>query len=238
MKILVINGSPRGERSNTLRLTRAFTRGLCSAAPGSEVEELDLRCMNLHECSGCFTCWTKTPGRCVHPDDMNGALLKYVEADALIFSFPLYYFSLPSRLKLFLDRTLPLSLPVMNPDSPYGGHPLRDERLLRKRMALISTCGFYTAEGNYGAVRAQFDRLWGAGNYAALFCGQGELFRRDQTHPIVLDLVSQRLELLQRAGAEFAQGSVSAETAEAAAQPLLPRQVFESATNASWKVQK
>ena len=26
MKILVINGSPRGERSNTLRLTRAFTR--------------------------------------------------------------------------------------------------------------------------------------------------------------------------------------------------------------------
>ena len=87
-------------------------------------------------------------------------------------------------------------------------------------------------------MRAQFDRMWGAGNYAALFCGQGELFRRDQTHPIVLDLVSQRLELLQRAGTEFAQGSVSAETAEAAAQPLLPRQVFESATNASWKVQE
>ena len=126
----------------------------------------------------------------------------------------------------------------MNPDSPSGGHPLRDERLLHKRMALISTCGFYTAEGNYDAVRAQFDRLWGAGNYAALFCGQGELFRRDQTHPIVLDLVSQRLELLKRAGAEFAQGSVSAETAEAAAQPLLPRQFFESATNASWKVQE
>ena len=57
MKILVINGSPRGPPSNTLRLTRAFTRGLCSAAPGSEVEELDLKCMNLHECSGCFTCW-------------------------------------------------------------------------------------------------------------------------------------------------------------------------------------
>ena len=151
MKILVINGSPRGERSNTLRLARAFTRGLCAAAPGSEVEELDLSRMNLHECSGCFTCWTKTPGRCVHPDDMNGALLKYVEADALIFSFPLYYFSLPSRLKLFLDRTLPLSLPVMNPDSPWGGHPLRDERLLRKRMALISTCGWGAPCGGYGA---------------------------------------------------------------------------------------
>ena len=35
MKILVINGSSRGERSNTLRLTRAFTHGLCAAAPGS-----------------------------------------------------------------------------------------------------------------------------------------------------------------------------------------------------------
>ena len=218
-----------------MAITRAFLSGF---PEGTQTELLELRHLNIRPCTGCLGCWTKTPGRCVHPDDMNGALLKYVEADALIFSFPLYYFSLPSRLKLFLDRTLPLSLPVMNPDSPSGGHPLRDERLLRKRMALISTCGFYTAEGNYDAVRAQFDRMWGAGNYAALFCGQGELFRRDQTHPIVRDLVSQRLELLQRAGAEFAQGSVSAETAEAAAQPLLPRQVFESATNASWKVQE
>ena len=115
---------------------------------------VDLTRLKIANCVGCFSCWTKTPGRCVHPDDMNGALLKYVEADALIFSFPLYYFSLPSRLKLFLDRTLPLSLPVMTPDSPWGGHPLRDERLLRKRMALISTCGFYTAEGNYDAVTA------------------------------------------------------------------------------------
>ena len=39
-------------------------------------------------------------------------------------------------------------------------------------------------------------------------------------------------------GAEAVADIIDAETAEAAAQPLLPRQVFESATNASWKVQE
>ena len=167
---------------------------------------------------------------------MAGVIEKILAADVLIWSFPLYYFGIPGQLKLLIDRQLPMSLPFMT-DNASGGHPSRYDRS-GQRQVVISTCGFYTAEGNYDAVRAQFDRMWGAGNYAALFCGQGELFRRDQTHPIVLDLVSQRLELLQRAGAEFAQGAVSAETAEAAAQPLLPRQVFESATNASWKVQE
>jgi bacitracin synthase 3 len=46
-----------------------------------------------------------------------------------------------------------------------------------KRTVVISTCGFYTAEGNYDGVRSLFDHMCGRGNYAQVLCGQGELFR-------------------------------------------------------------
>ena len=38
MKILVLNGSPKGTRSNSMRLTEAFLEGLQEAAPSAEVE--------------------------------------------------------------------------------------------------------------------------------------------------------------------------------------------------------
>ena len=46
-----------------------------------------------------------------------------------------------------------------------------------KRYFVISTCGFYTAEGNYDAVNARFDRMYGQGNYETIYGGEGELFR-------------------------------------------------------------
>ena len=108
MKILVINGSPRGARSNTLRLTRAFTRGLCAAAPGSEVEELDLRCMNLHECSGCFTCWTKTPGRCVIRDDTVKVYPLIAQSDAVLYVSRIKYGGYDTVMKTMLERAIPV----------------------------------------------------------------------------------------------------------------------------------
>ena len=44
---------------------------------------------------------------------MQDLIQKYVGADAVIWSFPLYYFGMPSKLKAFLDRTLPINLPFI-----------------------------------------------------------------------------------------------------------------------------
>ena len=61
-------------------------------------------------------------------------------------------------------------------EAENGGHPSRYD-MSGKRTVLISTCGFYTAKGNYNCVSDLFDRLCGKGGYTAIFCGQGELFR-------------------------------------------------------------
>ena len=67
MKILVINGSPKGNRSNTMKLTRAFVGGMQEVAQAKnsdfELDELQVNTLEIRPCLGCFSCWNKTPGR-------------------------------------------------------------------------------------------------------------------------------------------------------------------------------
>lgn len=112
MNILVINGSPRMERSNSLRMTRAFLEGLAKTCD-TQVEELTVAKMHIEPCLGCLNCWKRTPGKCFRDDDMAAAIESYVTADLVVWSFPLYYYALPGQLKCFLDRTVPINRPVM-----------------------------------------------------------------------------------------------------------------------------
>ena len=103
MKVLVINGSPKLEKSNSLRLTNAFIKGLQSETE-AEIERLDIYRLNIEPCQGCLSCWKRTPGKCFKNDDMAGCIEKLIAADVIIWSFPLYYYSLPGRMKNFIDR--------------------------------------------------------------------------------------------------------------------------------------
>ena len=66
MKILLINGSPKGKRSNSLKLAYSFIEGFkngCTDAEDSiSIDELHVASMNIAACKGCFACWQKTPG--------------------------------------------------------------------------------------------------------------------------------------------------------------------------------
>ena len=101
MKILVLNGSPKNDRSNTLNITKAFLAGFpadCS------IEYVSLYKLNIKPCVGCFSCWSKTQGQCVIKDDMQELYEKIRAADIIIESFPLYFFGMPSQLKAMTDR--------------------------------------------------------------------------------------------------------------------------------------
>ena len=205
MNILVINGSPKGERSNTIKLTNAFLEGINSAREDDlpKIETLNIAQMNIGSCLGCFACWKTTPGQCCLHDDMQTVLDKLLWADLTIWSFPLYYFSLPGKLKTLIDRQLPLNLPFMSSDVEGGGHPSRYD-MSGKKTVLVSTCGFYTAKSNYESVTAQFDKICGKGNYTALFTGQGELFRV----PELANRTGEYLAVVRQAGLEYSSGLI------------------------------
>lgn len=236
MKILLINGSPKGERSNTLKLSNAFIDGIRENYHESTysspliVERINVKTLNIMPCLGCFACWKDTPGKCCIKDDMQNVLEKILWADLVIWSFPLYYFSLPGKLKTLIDRQLPLNLPFMDGDTEGGGHPSRYD-MTGKKTVLISTCGFYTAKGNYNSVIAQFDRMCGKG-YQSIFCAQGELFRVDE----LKKRTDEYLDLVKVAGREFLSGGISKSTLNKLEEPLYPKDVFEAMADTSWGI--
>ena len=168
---------------------------------------------------------------------MQTVIGKMLEADIVVWSFPLYYFSVPGILKNVIDRQLPMSLPFMSTkDDGYGSgsHDCRYD-MEGKRHVLISTCGFYSAEGNYDSVLRMFDHFLGKGHYTTIFCGQGELFRVKE----LSKRTDEYLATVKSAGAEYAiTGKISEKTDAARHSLLYPRDVFESMADASWGISR
>jgi len=64
MKILALNGSPRMKASSTYHMLKPLLEGM--EAAGAEIELIHVRKLDLEACIGCYTCWGRTPGECIH----------------------------------------------------------------------------------------------------------------------------------------------------------------------------
>ena len=113
MKILTVNSSPRtGAGSSTELLLGHLVRGMREA--GAEVCTVNLREKTMRPCLGCFTCWVKTPGRCIQMDDMTNELLpELLASDLVVYATPLYYKTMNAVMSIFRERMLPLSEPFV-----------------------------------------------------------------------------------------------------------------------------
>ena len=224
MKVLVINGSPKGERSDTLRVTRAFLEGM-----GEQAEFVQASKLHIEPCLGCYSCWGKTPGQCVHKDDMPALLQKITASDLVIWSFPLYCFGMPAPVKAIVDRMLPLSSPAQEVgENGETYHPAREEHDVR--MALISGCGFADREGNFDGLLFQFERMFG-GDYARILCVEAPLLNIPEAAPVA----DAYLALAKRAGEEYARDGRIAEATQAALDaPMYPPEQYRADSNKAW----
>jgi len=139
MKILALNSSPRKEgQSKTELMLSHLVKGMQAA--GAEVETVHLRDKKIRFCIGCFTCWTKTPGVCVHKDDMTKELYpKWLASDLAVYATPLYHFHMNAHMKAFIERTLPILQPFFEEGKGRTRHPLRAKH---PKMVLLSVAGF------------------------------------------------------------------------------------------------
>jgi multimeric flavodoxin WrbA len=139
MKVLALNSSPRKEgQSKTELMLKHLVNGMQEA--GAAVETVHLREKSIRNCAGCFTCWTKTPGICIHKDDMTKELFpKWLAADLVIYATPLYHFHLNAAMKAFIERTLPVLEPFFGEAEGRTHHPLRHKH---PKMVFLSVAGF------------------------------------------------------------------------------------------------
>lgn len=156
MKILVFNGSPKKEKSDTLHITRAFLEGMNESAP-QEVHIINVIDRNIEFCRGCFAC-KYNGGICVHDDDMRGILEEILDGDLLLFSFPLYSYGMPAALKNLIDRTLPLSSMAMAKVGDRYEHVGQADYSHLKYL-MICGCGFPNSRHNFEPAVAQFKLL-------------------------------------------------------------------------------
>ena len=140
MHILALNSSPRDhETSKTELVLQKFLEGAKRA--GASAETLYLRNYKINHCLGCYGCWVQTPGRCVQKDDMTEVLFdKYLQADLVVLASPIYHATMNARMKLFVERTLPMMDPLKEMGEA-GGSPHRFDKM--PRVVTLSVCGFW-----------------------------------------------------------------------------------------------
>lgn len=99
-KIVVITGSPR-KNGNSFAMTDAFIQA--AEAKGHTVTRFDAAMMNIGGCHACETCY-KTEKACSFDDDFNIIAPAILEADVIIFSMPVYWYSIPAQIKAVIDK--------------------------------------------------------------------------------------------------------------------------------------
>lgn len=99
-KIVVITGSPR-KKGNSFAMTEAFVQA--AEAKGHTVTRFDAALKNVGGCHACETCF-KSGKACSFDDDFNEIAPAILEADAVVFSTPVYWYSIPAQIKGVIDK--------------------------------------------------------------------------------------------------------------------------------------
>ncbi len=121
-KIVVITGSPR-KNGNSFAMTEAFIAA--AEKKGYSVTRFDAALKKVGGCHACETCF-KTGKACSFDDDFNEIAPAIIEADAVVFTMPVYWYSIPAQIKGVIDRLFSLVV---------GGKDVAG-----KKCALISCC--------------------------------------------------------------------------------------------------
>ena len=99
-KIVVITGSPR-RNGNSSAMSDAFIKA--ATEKGHTVTRFDAAMMNIGGCHACQTCF-KTGKACSFDDDFNMIAPYILESDVIVFSMPVYWYSIPAQIKAVIDR--------------------------------------------------------------------------------------------------------------------------------------
>ena len=162
MRLLALNGSPRGPKSNTRFLTDEFQRGF-AATSSNQGETLDI----------------------ARPSDRGKALAAFWNSEAVLLGFPLYTDAMPGMVKEFLEQVATLPRPESRPTLlflvqsgfPEATHTAPVAHYLERLAGRLGcACAGVVRRGNVEGIRTQ--PAWMVRGLVGRFRGLGEVFGR------------------------------------------------------------
>ncbi len=149
MKIMHVDSSPKGNRSNSRALSRYFMDALIAEGAPIEADYLDVSANPPSHVTGAFAVATYTP-EAERTPEMKATLIesdilcqRLLDADALVFAMPMYNFSVPSTFKAFIDNIVRTDLTyIKDEDGQYHG------TLAGKPVLFITSRGADLRPGN------------------------------------------------------------------------------------------
>lgn len=225
MKIVAINGSPKGKSSNTNRMVTALLKGAQEA--GAETVNVFLVEKNIKYCTGCQSCRYVNPGQCVLEDDMAEIIALCEGADVRVLATPLYTDIISSRLKVFMERMIVTINPYFQKDENGECRHVKGNAVLTPKLMMIANSGF--------PERSQFQlmshwikrvaRNMDTEVIGEIYCAQGAILqsKKEVVRPMVLNYIN----ALEEAGKEIAINmSLSEKTKKLLEQRFIPDEIY------------
>jgi multimeric flavodoxin WrbA len=152
MKTLVLYGSAR-KKGETRSMLDHFLAELGDNA--GEVEVIDCYRTDVSPCIDCRYCWKKRG--CSIKDGMQDIYRKVDEADRIVIAAPVYFHSLPGKMKLLIDRFQVYWASQVRGDKPegfvkkgaallVGGAPSFENQFLGAELVVRGLFGDFSAE--------------------------------------------------------------------------------------------
>ena len=146
-KIVFVHGGPRKNGN-----TRAVASIAIESARenGAKVTEIDATTLNFKEpgCIACFKCQQSDEFKCAVNDEVAEKVATLPEYDVIVLATPLYFWSYPAQLKIFIDRMFSLS--------KYRVQDYQS-RMSEKTLGLLATAGG-PLENNLELLEAQWKK--------------------------------------------------------------------------------
>ncbi len=178
MRILILNGSQtahgasmtangdstrvvegeattQGRSSPLSRWTKTY--GELMRSRGAEVEEVFLDDLAIQPCTGCWSCWLATPGRCARKDGLSELYPRILGTDLLLWASPLFLGAQNSLVKKTQDRLIPLIHPYIELVEGECHHRRRYNQY--PRLGLVVQPTKYDGDEDLQLVKRLFERF-------------------------------------------------------------------------------
>lgn len=155
MKILILNGDTRPGTSPLAAYLGSFETGFTSGV--AEITRIDLAALDIRFCTGCWSCWWATPGRCAFRDGMETIYPAFLKADLVVWAAPLVLGTVPALVKKTQDRLIPLIHPYIELVHGECHHRKRYGRY--PELGLILEPAAEDSQADLDGVRLLFERF-------------------------------------------------------------------------------